>query len=443
MIGVPDAPCARSVPADLGRGVPSRCLALALLLVAGCSDSTGPGGMLSVSLDPPSAQIAVGETAEFILQVGGDGQGGGLEWSCSSSAPARAAPETTPSGCRVQGIEPGEALLTVHVTRGNDSGSATAPVEVLPAPAGPIVVARLPIPGGVHGVIVDGGLAYVGQLAVQGGLAVVDVQDPTQPVVVGSIATPGAALGFTLAGDRVYLAAQTGGLQVVGVSNPQAPTLLGTFENPPGDGSSDVAVQGTLAYHAAGCFGVRLVEFSDPAAPVNVGSLPLPGCVSGIIVSGDRAWATGPAASVGLTALDVSDPATPLVLGTLPFAGLRHVVPIGTWLMGWGDFEGIRIFDPSDPANPALVGSVELPGWIGGIYTTGILAFVPRTTDEDGAFLDVIALSDPSDPELVTSIPLPGSGWGVWVSGEYAYVASNTLLDIIDLGAALEGILQP
>jgi len=298
------------------------------LLVAGCSDSTGPGEVLSVSLDPSSAQVPLGEFADFQIEVAGSQEGGALEWMCVSSAPERVAPSTTTFGCRVQGLEPGEAILTANAIRGSAAGSATATMEVLPGPTGPSVIARLPIAGGSHGVIVNDGVAYVRQQIASAALAVVDVRDPAAPELLGTLVTPGAPAGFALSGDRVYLAAQTGGLQVVGVSNPQQPTLLGTFANPPGDGSTGVDVVGTLAYHAAGCFGVRVVEFADPAAPVNIGSLPMASCVSDILISGDRAYVVGPTASVGLSVLDVSNPATPLLLGTLSFQGLRQVASL-------------------------------------------------------------------------------------------------------------------
>src|SRR5690606_24561454 len=66
----------------------------------------------------------------------------------------------------------------------SDSTSPADPPEVL---GDPTVVATLDVPGGASGVVVRGALAYVRQGSGASTLAVVDVADPTSPVVLGSL----------------------------------------------------------------------------------------------------------------------------------------------------------------------------------------------------------------------------------------------------------------
>ena len=65
---------------------------------------------------------------------------------------------------------------------------------------------------------VSGGYAYVA--ADNAGLRVIDVSTPAVPVEVGSVSTPGFALGVAVSGDYAYVAARGAGLRVIDVSAP-------------------------------------------------------------------------------------------------------------------------------------------------------------------------------------------------------------------------------
>ena len=98
--------------------------------------------------------------------------------------------------------------------------------------------------GWASSVRVAGEYAYVGlsHYGASGGLAVVDISDPTKPVPAGSCELPSVANGLDVAGHYAYVAAN--GLQVVDVGVPSHPTRVGTYES---GGASDVQVVGPLA----------------------------------------------------------------------------------------------------------------------------------------------------------------------------------------------------
>lgn len=65
-----------------------------------------------------------------------------------------------------------------------------------------------------------------------GGLAVVDVADPTMPRVLAEVAIGGMARGVVVDGSTAYVAAGSAGLQVVDVSSRSAPRVIGHADTP-------------------------------------------------------------------------------------------------------------------------------------------------------------------------------------------------------------------
>ena len=152
-------------------------------------------------------------------------------------------------------------------------------------PAAPTVIGSLVGAGG-YGVAVLGDFAYI---AGGNDLEVVDVSDPTTPVEVGTLSTPGDALGVAVSGSRAYLAAGDAGLHVIDISNPAAPQLLGTA-NTPGDAQGVAWVDG-YAYVADGTSGLQIVDVRGSAAPfLIVGSADTPDEALDITVSGHTAY---------------------------------------------------------------------------------------------------------------------------------------------------------
>jgi hypothetical protein len=73
------------------------------------------------------------------------------------------------------------------------------------------------------------------------------------------------------------------------VSNPSAPVIIGGVDSP-GD-AQDVAVAGHHAYVADGIFGLLVSDVSSPTAPVSLGSAP--GNAVGVDVARDYVWVAG------------------------------------------------------------------------------------------------------------------------------------------------------
>ena len=102
----------------------------------------------------------------------------------------------------------------------------------------PVEIPTLSVPGSVA-VDVAGAFAYVATGT--SGLAVVDVNDRTQPRIRGTLGGIGNVLAVRAAGQTVYIADGNGFVRVVQAQNPDAPALAGSLAvsgSPAGAGAS-------------------------------------------------------------------------------------------------------------------------------------------------------------------------------------------------------------
>jgi hypothetical protein len=292
-------------------------------------------------------------------------------------------------------------------------------------------------------------------------ITVLDVADPANPTVVGSLRDPAhmdIPTWIVVQNGLAYVTSKGNGntdlagssLSIYDVSNPAAPAFVGSVG---GDsrlyGAYSVAVSGTHAFIAAqGCVGVSTcytsypggnalttVDVSDPAHPAiagSVSSLPATQHLDSIVVVGNRAYGT--AYYTGrLTAFDISDPANPAIISTR-----WH-----SWLLYANDVEvngpyayvvdqttsGARLttVDVTNPANMKVVGSV--------LDDTNLEYAYRLRVNSDFAFvaaplanaMTVVDIRQPAAPQVVASISDPvkiANPIGLDVVGDEAYVAS-------------------
>lgn len=83
---------------------------------------------------------------------------------------------------------------------------------------------------------------------------------------VGELALPGEALHVKLAGNYAYVASRQGGLNVVNVGAPDEPLLVKTFDTT--GYATTVDVQGNLAAVSSGSGGIYLFDVSTPGNPI-------------------------------------------------------------------------------------------------------------------------------------------------------------------------------
>ena len=185
---------------------------------------------------------------------------------------------------------------------------------------------------GPYGLFVQGKYAYVVS-DFDHALQIIDISDPTTPVGVGQLIDvhPDPSLALSrprnvfVKGNHAYVTSfADGGLQVIDISDPTNPMGVGIFDDGAFvlRGAFDVFVQGNYAYVVGRRdHGFQIVDISDPTNPIGVGQL---GDAANLFLrSAIEVFVQGNYAYVvafdedGLQVIDVSDPTSPTPVGQL------------------------------------------------------------------------------------------------------------------------------
>lgn len=207
-----------------------------------------------------------------------------------------------------------------------------------------------PSDGNARGFEVVGDTVYLA--AESGGLAIVDLSDPTAPSEVAILDLgPGLLVHrIAVSGTTVYAGLRGSGWAAIDVTDPSVPALL---SHEPDVSGQDVAVADDVLY-VADVNGVQVFDVADPAAPIAlVQDLVLPGSTQTVSVAGDYAYATG--LTAGLSILDVADPAATTEVTTLDMDGRGYLAVAGDRAYVSAS-DGVHIVDIADPTAPIELG---------------------------------------------------------------------------------------
>lgn len=247
------------------------------------------------------------------------------------------------------------------------SGADTALVGVLP-----------PAPGSrVYDIALDRTRKLACLAAGTAGVQVVDVSDPSAPVLLGSATPPGRTLCVAVVDTELVAAGWntgpgTGGLTLIGVTDPGAPVLRGSASV--GAGASiatplAIAVRDTLAFVADPLWGVVSVGIGNPDKPGIVG------VASGVVgtrdidVTGNTLLAA--TALRGVQVVDVSQPNRLVLLAEVPLRDAIGVAQQGTSAIAFLGAGGAVALDLTRPSQPDIRGAIGVPGfsrdgaWVG------------------------------------------------------------------------------
>jgi hypothetical protein len=177
--------------------------------------------------------------------------------------------------------------LEIHAVP--DGGPIPAPVRYTST--------ALPSRCDVYQILVRGDRAYIfaGDGASLGCVEILDIsQLPAVPTALGRLCLPFATYGsvgdIRLSGDLLYFSASDysggsglghmGGLRIIDVQNPAQPVLVGTLDLPPAAGAipwkgTGLAVAGQEVFFV-GPSGVRVIDVSAPSLPTLRSSAPFP-----------------------------------------------------------------------------------------------------------------------------------------------------------------------
>ncbi|MEM6261626.1 MAG: hypothetical protein AAGI38_03890 [Bacteroidota bacterium] len=262
-------------------------------------------------------------------------------------------------------------------------------------------------------------------------LKIIDVSDPANPVLAGSIAATYSLEDVAISGNIAYIAERVNDrLRVIDISDPANPTQISGFNSI--NDLSLVEADGNYAYVAGRVSQkLQIIDVSDPTNLSQVADISIGLGSLDIEKSGDYIYLIQ---RTKLKIVDVSDPLNPMKLGSITLSFAENVAVEGqyAYVTDAGD---LSIFDISDPTNPVRVGrSNVFPGSVRGVAVSDDHAYVSSNGDN---MLYILNVSDPTTPEVVIKRQGIDESNAIEVSGKYAYVvddARNRKLKIFKVG---------
>jgi len=217
------------------------------------------------------------------------------------------------------------------------------------------------------------------------GFYIIDVSDPSNPVILTHLDPPDYVLSVAVQGDYAYLGydlISKKSIRVYDISDPSNINFVGEYVLGPAATTDieylgDIFVSGNYLYVADGSNGLRILDISDPANISQIGQFnDSKSKTRGVYVSGGCAYITD--AYTGLRIIDVSDPINPVLKGTTPsqesitggYVYSYQVVVSGNYAYLGGGSEGVRVVDVSDPLSPVETGYYdrEDTSTVNGVY---------------------------------------------------------------------------
>lgn len=254
---------------------------------------------------------------------------------------------------------------------------------------------------------------YVGAM-----VEVVDVTDPTRPVLASRIA--GRYYDLQLVGNLLYL--MTGSsLRILDIANPASPLIRGELifsGDTAGLGSGGIHVVGTRAYVGGGNFGV--VDVSNPASPSLIGAMPglTPISVDMVRTMNSYAYVINDY-DQRMRVIDISSPQSMHTISLYRTVGsVRFSKAIGNRIYTAGLYN-ISSIDISDPANPRLISFRSVSP--SPIYDADFSAeYIVVAT---GYYLEIY---DARDQIRLLKLMLPYQGYvDVKIVGSYVYASTG------------------
>ncbi len=237
-----------------------------------------------------------------------------------------------------------------------------------------------------------------------GGMAVVDISDPTAPRQLGRYEPPGHPYnrfyrgavegnwavgggredllsimtisedgvptlvsvhgafrqtyeGAALRNGFIYACRHDEGLEIIDLNSKSGITTVSEVLSL--SNSWDVALQGDLAYVADGIGGLAVVDIADPYNPVHLISVPTSSSATDVVVDGNKVVVSCGSAGVDIFTLD--NPESPVLAGNANTSSLAITAALVGNTVYVADWDDVEAFDITDPSNPVAVGGEDTP----------------------------------------------------------------------------------
>jgi hypothetical protein len=299
------------------------------------------------------------------------------------------------------------------------------PVSLEPDSGGYTVVSRFVTQGYAQDVLKKDNLVYITQG--EGGLLIVDVSNPANPVAVSTTTdnVRGYSTKISMKDSAVYITAGSFGVTVVNAADPFLPVV--TASNLSMKPAYNLHILGDYLFTAISENGVKIANISDVLHPDLRGSIETVGYAKGVCASLDGKLLLVACGEMGLQIFDISSFSDGL--GTYPPVGycdtkgfaesivLSNTAPVAFMACGTA---GLQILNFSDTDNVFVTGSYSTGGYAKELIYENNKVFI--TTEGSG--LQIIDVTDVSNPFLIGTVKTEFA-LGLDIDQNYIYVADE------------------
>lgn len=231
-------------------------------------------------------------------------------------------------------------------------GSVYLKVFDISNPSNPQLVTTLNPGSSVKGIAVKDKNLFV----VDGSLTLysISVSNPSAPSTLSSISVSAVhtANQIQISGNYGFVANGLGGMAVVNLANPSSMSVVTSL--PTTGVVLDIQVQGNYAYLAAGVQGLLIVDISNPTSPSTVGTLAPTTSITEVDVSGNYAYVND---NGTIRVVNISNPSSPTVVTSLTsklsgVSFIRMRLLDSEYLYARENNRGFSIFNVKDPSAP-------------------------------------------------------------------------------------------
>jgi len=284
-------------------------------------------------------------------------------------------------------------------------------------PTNPYETAFYETPGHARSIYVKDNYAYyMGEQL----LTIVDVSDPQQCVDLGTWSIQNERINeIHVQGEYLYATDDSGGMSIIDVSDPYNPVQTGYFSQPQTYYRSyGVWAQDTFAYvsYHTSSLGLKVLNVADPYNPFEAGEYTGVGCQYNIEGSGNHIYLTD---VYGLHVINVEDPTAPYQEGHLDaMLGRISLADNYLYISPW---DSLYVVNVSNPANPYLetmfpIKSRDVYAAANNyVYLTVLGTYTVRIFD----FSDI---ASPIELGYYNDIPHGSPGERIFYANDYIYV---------------------
>jgi hypothetical protein len=278
-------------------------------------------------------------------------------------------------------------------------------------------------------------------------LHVIDISNPVNPSIVGSVASSTAlddVWSVYVSGKYAYVASESDdSLRIIDISDPTTPSIVGGVKDATNlNGARSVYVSGKYAYVAArDDDSIRIIDISSSTNPTMVGGVShfsLLNDARSVHVSGKYAYVANgaggsmriidlggidaPSARIGALQVNTANITENLTVANNAYVSNGLNVGVGG-IMTDGGISLAGTLSQSPLINPVVIGNVVSSTSLDsptGVHVAGKYAYVSAYNSDS---MQIVDISNPAIPAIVGGVTATDVT-SVFVAGKYAYVAS-------------------